>query len=41
VSPVRYELGFYIIEDDSLCSYRRENLRFLHGSLFLNRQVLA
>jgi hypothetical protein len=27
VSPVRYELGFYIAEDDILHSHRRENLR--------------
>jgi hypothetical protein len=26
VSLVRYELGFYIPEDDILHSYRRENL---------------
>jgi hypothetical protein len=26
VSPVKYELGFYIPEDDILHSYRRENL---------------
>jgi hypothetical protein len=26
-SPVRYELGFYIPEDDSLHSHRRENLK--------------
>jgi hypothetical protein len=27
VSPVRYELGFYILEDDILLSHRRENLK--------------
>jgi hypothetical protein len=27
VSPVKYELGFYIPEDDILHSYRRENLK--------------
>jgi hypothetical protein len=27
VSPVRYELGFYIPEDDILHSHRRENLK--------------
>jgi hypothetical protein len=27
VSPVRYELGFYIPEDDILHSHRRGNLR--------------
>jgi hypothetical protein len=26
VSPVRYELGFYIPQDDILHSHRRENL---------------
>jgi hypothetical protein len=28
VSPVRYELGFYIPKDGILHSRRRENLRF-------------
>jgi hypothetical protein len=27
VSPLKYELGFYIPEDDILHSHRRENLR--------------
>jgi hypothetical protein len=27
VSPVKYELGFYIPEDDILNSHRRENLK--------------
>jgi hypothetical protein len=27
VSPVRYELGFYIPEDDILHSHRRESLK--------------
>jgi hypothetical protein len=27
VSPVRYELGFYIPEEDILYSHRRENLK--------------
>jgi hypothetical protein len=27
VFPVRYELGFYIPEDDILHSHRRENLK--------------
>jgi hypothetical protein len=27
VSPVKYEKGFYITEDDILHSYRRENLK--------------
>jgi hypothetical protein len=28
VSPVKYELGLYIPEDDILHSQRRENLKF-------------
>jgi hypothetical protein len=28
VSPVKYELGFYIPEDDILHSHRRKNLKF-------------
>jgi hypothetical protein len=28
VSPVRYELGFYMQEDGILHSHRRENLKF-------------
>jgi hypothetical protein len=27
VSPVRYELGFYIPKDDTLHSHRRENIK--------------
>jgi hypothetical protein len=27
VSPVKYELGFYIPEDDILHSHRRENFK--------------
>jgi hypothetical protein len=27
VSPVKYELGFYITEDDILHSHRRDNLK--------------
>jgi hypothetical protein len=27
MSPVKYELGFYIQEDDILHSHRRENLK--------------
>jgi hypothetical protein len=29
VSPVKYELGFYIPEDDILHSHRRENLNLI------------
>jgi hypothetical protein len=34
VSPVRYELGSYIPEDDILHSHRREHLKpyIIHGS---------
>jgi hypothetical protein len=32
VSPVKYELGFYIAEDDILKSHRRENLRSYKGA---------
>jgi hypothetical protein len=28
VSPVRYELGLYILEDDILQSHLRENLKY-------------
>jgi hypothetical protein len=33
VSPVRYELGFYIPEDDILRSHRREKLHILHKQM--------
>jgi hypothetical protein len=34
VFPVRYELGFYIPEDDILHSHRRENVRsYIVGSV--------
>jgi hypothetical protein len=33
VSPVRYELGFYIPEDDILHSHRRENLKSRKGQI--------
>jgi hypothetical protein len=32
VSPVKYELGFYIPEDGILHSHRRENLKFNKNS---------
>jgi hypothetical protein len=28
VSPVKYELGFYIPDDGTLHSHRRENLKY-------------
>jgi hypothetical protein len=33
MSPVRYELGFYIPEDDILYSDRREHLRSYIGNV--------
>jgi hypothetical protein len=37
VSPVRYELGLYIPEDDILHSNRRENLKsYISTSRFMN-----
>jgi hypothetical protein len=34
VSPVKYELGFYIPEDDILHSHRREELKSYRSSYF-------
>jgi hypothetical protein len=42
VSPVKYELGFYIPEDDIFHSHRRENLKsytVINGFSFLNSPV--
>jgi hypothetical protein len=41
VSPVKYELGFYIPEDDILHSHRRENLKsyVLFSRFFLLQQI--
>jgi hypothetical protein len=37
VSPVKYELGFYIPEDGILLSHRRENLKsYIIGCYFKN-----
>jgi hypothetical protein len=36
VFPVRYELGFYIPEDGSLHTHRRENLKCLLNDDFSN-----
>jgi hypothetical protein len=36
VSPVKYELGFYIPEDDILHSHRRENLKSYRWLLLRN-----
>jgi hypothetical protein len=35
VSPVKYELGFYIPEDDILRSHRRENLKSYTGQFIV------
>jgi hypothetical protein len=37
VSPVRYELGSYIPEDDILDSHRRENLKSHIGRILMGR----
>jgi hypothetical protein len=35
VSPVKYKLGLYILEDDILHSHSRENLKsYIQGLLF-------
>jgi hypothetical protein len=43
VSPVKYEMGFYIPEDDILHSHRRENLKsytYVHNTLaYADRNV--
>jgi hypothetical protein len=36
VSPVKYELGFYIPEDGILHSHSRENLKFSHSINWLD-----
>jgi hypothetical protein len=38
MSPVKYELGFYIPEDDILHSHRRESLKSYTVSLCLHRR---
>jgi hypothetical protein len=35
VSPVRYELGFYIPEDGILHSHHRENLKAYEAKMYL------
>jgi hypothetical protein len=40
VSPVKYELGFYIPEDDILHSHRRENLiSYIGWNRFQDKRV--
>jgi hypothetical protein len=41
VSPVRYELGFYIPEDGNLHSQRRENLKSWRSNLYKYRKVVS
>jgi hypothetical protein len=41
VSPVKYELGFYIPEDDILHSHRRENLKSFMDSLSSEQAGMA
>jgi hypothetical protein len=44
VSPVKYELGFYITEDDILHSHRRDNLKSyvrIHVCVYGNTHLLA
>jgi hypothetical protein len=42
VSPVKYELGFYILEDDILHSLRREDPQILHCiNLFVDRATYS
>jgi hypothetical protein len=40
VSPVKYELGFYIPEEDILHSHRRENLKS-YDSYFRSNEMRA
>jgi hypothetical protein len=40
VSPVKYELGFYIPEDDILHSHRRENLESFKKNLLIFLVIL-
>jgi hypothetical protein len=39
VSPVKYELGFYITEDDILHSHRCEKLKFYTGSHLISTRI--
>jgi hypothetical protein len=42
VSPVKYELGFYIPQDDILQGHRRENvISYIHHSLHKNNNSSA
>jgi hypothetical protein len=39
VSPVKYELGFYILEDDILHNHRLENFRsYMCSMSFMQRK---
>jgi hypothetical protein len=39
VSPVRYELGFYIPEDGTVHSHRRDNLKFFCTQFFFKKNA--
>jgi hypothetical protein len=41
VSPVKYELGFYIPEDDILHRHRRENLKSYRQNEVARERLLA
>jgi hypothetical protein len=41
VSPVKYELGFHIPEDDILHSHRRENLKSYMVKISLNGSTVS
>jgi hypothetical protein len=41
MSPVRYELGFYIPEDGILYSHRRENLKSYISHAFMKKKDLV
>jgi hypothetical protein len=40
MSPVRYELGFYIPEDDILHGHRREYLKLYIGDLMRSEEII-
>jgi hypothetical protein len=41
MSPVKYEMGFYILEDDSLHSYRREYLKSYRNILTAVQTIIT
>jgi hypothetical protein len=40
VSPVRYEIGFYIPEDDILHSHCRDNVKYYTAAVWAERQAV-